>query len=101
VVLGHLTSRPHLRLTEPSGDGARVIEATHEELGRRLLHCESNVAVLFTENETNTQRVFGAPIRVPYVKDVINNYLVQGQRDAVNPAQVGTRSCGQQMGEFG
>jgi hypothetical protein len=49
------------------------------------------VPLLFTENETNTQRIFGVPNRTPYVKDSINNYVVHGQRDAVNPQQKGTK----------
>jgi len=46
---------------------------------------------LFTENETNTQRIFGVPNRNPYVKDGINNYVVHGWREAVNPEQKGTK----------
>ncbi len=45
----------------------------------------------FTENETNTQRLFGVPNRTPYVKDSINNYVVHGQAGAVNPAATGTK----------
>ncbi|HWU36057.1 MAG TPA: hypothetical protein VN203_00350, partial [Candidatus Acidoferrum sp.] len=62
-----------------------VIAAEDPALGEFYLYCEGNVPLLFTENETNTQRIFGVPNRTPYVKDGINNYLVQGQKDAVNP----------------
>ena len=41
--------------------------------------------LLFTENETNTQRIFGVPNRSPYGKDSINAYIVHGQEGAVNP----------------
>ena len=47
--------------------------------------------LLFTENETNTERVFGKPNASPWVKDAINNYVVHGKTDAVNPAQTGTK----------
>ena len=57
------------------------------------LYCDGNVPILFTENETNTQRIFGVPNRTPYVKDGINNYVVQGQADAVNPAKQGTKAA--------
>jgi hypothetical protein len=90
---GRRLPRPELRLTEPVDDDARVIEATHERLGRRLVYCNGTPALLFTENETNTERIFGVPNRTPYVKDGINNYLVHGRFDAVNPAQFGTKAA--------
>jgi hypothetical protein len=49
--------------------------------------------LLFTENETNFMRVFGTPNRGRYVKDGINDFLVQGQGDNVNPAMTGTKAC--------
>ncbi len=60
-------------------------------LGERYLYCDGQASLLFTENETNTQRLFGAQNRTPFVKDGINNYVVHGQRDAVNPQQTGTK----------
>ena len=41
--------------------------------------------MLFTENETNMQRIFGVPNRTPYVKDGVNDCIVHGKADAVNP----------------
>jgi hypothetical protein len=73
-----------------AGD-ATLVSADHAEMGRRFFLCESGTPLLFTENETNTERIFGAPNRTPYVKDGINNYIVHGQRDAVNPAETGTK----------
>ena len=55
-------------------------------------YCDGNVPLLFTENETNTQRLFGVPNRTPYVKDGINNYVVLGQQDAVNHGGTGTKA---------
>jgi hypothetical protein len=89
--LGIATPRPQLRQTEASGD-VSVLEAVQEKMGTRYLYCAGKPALLFTENETNTQRIFGVPNRTPYVKDGINNYLVQGQQDAVNKALVGTKA---------
>lgn len=45
---------------------------------------------LFCENETNTQALYGKEQYTPYVKDAINRYLVEGDKDAVNPEQHGT-----------
>jgi hypothetical protein len=70
-----------------------AIKAAHPKLGERVLYCEGNPTLLFTENETNTQRIFGVPNRSPYVKDSINSYVVHGQKDAVNPAEKGTKTA--------
>ena len=48
--------------------------------------------LLFCENETNNERLFpDHPNAAPYVKDGINNYLLHGQEDVVNPEQRGTK----------
>jgi hypothetical protein len=88
---GRATVRPQLRQVDRPGE-VSVIEAVQERLGTRYLYGEGKPELLFTENETNTQRLFGVTNRTPYVKDGINNYLVGGQRDAVNPALTGTKA---------
>jgi hypothetical protein len=70
-----------------------TIEVDHFYYGRRFLYCEGAPALLFTENETNNQRLFGVANEYPYVKDGINNYIVHGARDAVNPEQKGTKAA--------
>ena len=76
----------------PTLQGAgSAVKAVHPLLGERYLYCDGTATLLFTENETNTQRIFGVPNRSPYVKDSINNYVVHGQKDAVNPEQGGTK----------
>ncbi len=64
-----------------------------KDLGKRWLYCEKSNELLFTENETNNERLFGGENRTPYVKDGINNYVVNGRSDAINPAQVGTKAA--------
>jgi hypothetical protein len=71
--------------------GKRVVKAIHPALGEHYLAVEGDVPLLFTENDTNLQRIFGTPNRSPYVKDGINNYLVHRQQDVVNPQQKGTK----------
>jgi hypothetical protein len=83
--------RPELR-QGPKLKGASVIVASHPRLQDRFLYCEGEPELLFTENETNTERIFGKPNRTPYVKDGINNYVVNGQRNAVNPVRTGTKA---------
>jgi hypothetical protein len=73
--------------------GTAVIHAVEPTLGDRYLACDGAVPLLFTENETNTQRIFGVPNAQPYVKDGINNYVVHGKAGAVNPARRGTKAA--------
>ena len=67
-----------------------MVESFHE-LGEKFLYCEGEAPLLFTENETNIQRLFGTANRTKYVKDGINNYVVNHQSEAVNPAGTGTK----------
>ncbi|HEV8613878.1 MAG TPA: glucosidase [Methylomirabilota bacterium] len=83
-------ARPRLRAARGRA-GWTVIEALHESLGRRWLAAEGTPELLFTENETNTQRLWSVPSASAFVKDGINDYVVDGRREAVNPAQVGTK----------
>ena len=84
--------KPSLRAV-PSEAGRRAIAASHAELGDRWLYVDGQVPLLFTENETNNQRLFGGTNAGPYVKDGINNWLIHGQQGAVNPAQCGTKAA--------
>jgi hypothetical protein len=73
--------------------GTSAIAAEHAILGTYSLYCDGDVPLLFTENETNNARLFPAyPNASPYVKDGINNYVVQGHKKAVNPAHQGTKA---------
>ena len=72
--------------------GARVVAATDGELGDRFLYCEGEVPLLFTENETNNQRIFGEPNAGQYVKDGINDCVVAGTQGVVNPEETGTKA---------
>jgi Mannosylglycerate hydrolase MGH1-like glycoside hydrolase domain len=83
-------ARPVLRWVRGAND-ASVVAVSHPELGERFLYCEGEVPLLFTENETNNQLLFGGVNRTNYVKDGINNYVVNHQTDSVNPAGTGTK----------
>jgi hypothetical protein len=76
-----------------SAESASVIRSEQSHLGVRKLFCEGARELLFTENETNFQRLDGAPNGGLYVKDGIDDYIVQGRRDAVNPLQTGTKAA--------
>jgi hypothetical protein len=85
-------AKPVLRNATGS-DGVTTIAATHAELGRYVLQCGGAPDLLFTENDTNNQRVFGTPNASAHVKDAINDYLVAGKPDAVNPNHIGTKAA--------
>src|SRR5918993_4940522 len=86
---GSDTARPSLREIP----GAAAIAASHPEVGDRYLYADGDPALLFTENETNLQRLSNVPNRTPYVKDGINDYLVHAAGDSVNPAKTGTKAA--------
>jgi mannosylglycerate hydrolase MGH1-like protein len=81
-------ARPTLRQVAPG-----VIAASHPDLGERFLSAEGNAELLFTENETNTERLVHTANRTPYVKDAIHSYLVHGNAAAVNPDHTGTKAA--------
>jgi Mannosylglycerate hydrolase MGH1-like glycoside hydrolase domain len=89
-------SKPVLRSLEEAG--YCVLHAHHtnpilqEHLQDYYLYCEDNVPLLFTENETNEERLFGKPNASPFVKDGINNFIVHGQQNAINPESIGTKA---------
>ncbi len=70
-----------------------VIELECAEYGKRLLYCDGSPELLFTENETNNERLFGSQNRTPFVKDGINDYVVHGNISAVIDDNVGTKAA--------
>ena len=85
---------PKPSLKQASGsDGAAAIAAADGQLGDYFLHCEGQPRLLFTENETNSERLFGSANPTPYVKDGINDYVVAGRQNAVNPHNTGTKAA--------
>jgi hypothetical protein len=83
-------AKPILRHA-PATMRATVVAASHPELGERFLYCDRDVPLIFTENETNNERLFGTANRSPYVKDSIDNFIVHQQSAAVNPDGTGTK----------
>ncbi len=86
------SEKPVLRQLE-GPEGAQAIEAVHPVLGTYRMHCEGDAPLLFTENETNHARLgLDYPDAGPYLKDGINDCVVNGRQDAVNPQKTGTKS---------
>ena len=82
------TAKPSLRRTS---EGA--IELDHSELGKRWLYCDGDPELLFTENDTNTERLFNFKNGTHYAKDGINDYIVHRNHGAVNAEQTGTKAA--------
>ncbi len=89
--LARPSPRPTLEQVEGQ-PGTSAVAASHTDLGAYYLYYEGNVPLLFTENETNNARLFPQhPNPTPYVKDGINDYVVQGRKEAANPERRGTK----------
>ena len=82
------------RLNREEAAQVTAIKLSQNYYGSRWLYCEGRPELLFTENETNAQRLFGLANESAYVKDGINEYIVHGAKQAVNPAAAGTKARG-------
>jgi len=84
------SKKPNLQQIKATA-GTTAVAAAHPLLGELILSCEGEVPLLFTENETNHERLFGQKNESPHVKDGINDCVVQGNQGAVNPGKKGTK----------
>jgi hypothetical protein len=82
--------RPMVRQA-PDLPGTMCAELEHWEYGKRWLLCQGTPTLLFTENETNYLKLFNFRDRVPYTKDGFHEYVIRGNKQAVNPEKQGTR----------
>jgi hypothetical protein len=80
-------ARPSLRAS------GGTIRASHAELGDSTLFCDGAPELLFTENESNAERLWGQPNAAPWVKDSFHEYVVRGDAGAVNPGKTGTKAA--------
>ncbi len=89
--------RPEIRAMDAQGRQALLARHTDPAEAARLpghvLVCDGDYTLVFTENETNTERLFGRKNASPYVKDAFDAFLVNGRAEAVNPARTGTKAC--------
>ncbi|HSU61684.1 MAG TPA: hypothetical protein VLI55_20410 [Bryobacteraceae bacterium] len=82
------TAKPGLRKSEAS-----AIEARHPALGTFVLELDATPELLFTENETNTERIWGWRGQNVFYKDAFNEFLIHRRSDAVNLQHQGTKAC--------
>ena len=75
------------------GPQVSTLLTRHRELGEYILYCSDADELLFTENETNRDRLYGVTSPTPFVKDAFHEYVVNDRREAVNPAATGTKAA--------
>ncbi|AKT37068.1 MGH1-like glycoside hydrolase domain-containing protein [Chondromyces crocatus] len=104
-VLPHVWFRNTWAWSEPAGEapelsalegheGAVALQAKHpSEFGTHYVYVQGSPELLFTDNETHNERLFGSPSRSRHVKDAFHDVVVRGDRDRVNPARRGTKAA--------
>ena len=90
--MSDVKQKPKLHLATANGDTA-VLQLQHPTTGTYNVYTEDTPQWLFTENETNSERLFGTPNTNAYVKDAFHRFIVDGEQTAVNPRAVGTKAA--------
>ncbi len=85
---GYDTTRPSLSASETGG-----IVIQHTDLGSYYCYFDGDPELLFCDNDTNLQRLYNQPA-AGYCKDAFHDYLIHGNRNAVNPGRCGTKAAG-------
>src|SRR5215472_10871968 len=93
---GYGTPRPEIEYASTG-----TIVAREQTLGEFKLWLEDAPPLLFTENATNAKRLWNYDDGARYTKDAFHRYLIEGEKDAVNPEQNGTKACGLYMVDLG
>ncbi len=83
--------KPYLKEIKRKGN-KNVVESSHPSMGKMWLYFDNPDEILFTENETNHERLYGSNNGSAYVKNGIDEYIVQKVKDAVNPNKTGTKA---------
>ena len=95
---GTSNEKPCIKVADSQPDFC-TLEASHPELGTYWLYCQGQdnwaetSPVLFTENETNSQALYGGENPSPYVKDAFHRYVIRGEAAAINPDRTGTKAA--------
>ncbi len=92
--VGWPETEPVIEDTQRTGN-VHEFACTHEAMGKRYYYVENSDGTaqpMFTNNETNSLRLHGKPGKTAYVKDAFDRYVVQGEKDAINPDRRGTKA---------
>ena len=89
---GDEKGKPHLKKNSQT-KGLSVLELSHPVEGDYFLYCDEGPELIFTENETNKEKLFKTSNDTPYVKDAFHRYLVGKEKSAINPKEIGTKAA--------
>ena len=87
------SNKPHLQKVEIEAENLSAIRLEEERNGEYWLYAEGSSQLLFTENDTNFQKIYNGENQSPYLKDGINDFVVENKQTAVNPKQFGTKAA--------
>jgi len=90
---GNMVDKPTLRGLNKTSGARWAVRAEHSGLGAYHLYGRQAAELLFTENETNNERLWGVSNATPYVKDAFHRRVIEDDPSAVNPAREGTKFC--------
>ncbi len=90
--MGDVLGKPVIRLLKNNHETVEI-HAEHPAGGQYWLYGDGDAEALFTENETNSERLWGVPNPQPYTKDAFHRYIVNGEKSAVNPQDIGTKTA--------
>lgn len=90
--MGDVPGKPQMRQMAPP-QNTLALRADHPTQGRYYLFAEDADELVFTENETNFQRLFGTANATPYVKDAFHRFIIEGDVQAINPTRSGTKAA--------
>ncbi|PKO10438.1 MAG: glucosidase [Chloroflexi bacterium HGW-Chloroflexi-2] len=88
--MGDVKEKPVMKQVDSAGNYL-IVEGTHATQGQYYLYAQDAFDLLFTENETNNQRLYNIENENPHKKDSFHRYLIEVDKDAVNPEKSGTK----------
>lgn len=83
--------KPRIAAIDAPSGADYAAGAEHETLGRYQLYGRGEARTMYTDNESNTQRLWNIAPASPYVKDAFHRFVIDGETTAVNPAAEGTK----------
>ena len=88
---GLMKEKPVIKLARKNRMSYGAVKVTHEQAGNYHFYFEKPVRTLFTENETNTERLYGQPNSTPFVKDAFHNAVIEKNFDWLEEKKEGTK----------
>jgi len=89
---GKIKTRPDIKLNDTEKRW-NMLECVHEDMGSYYLYGEKSGLVVFTENETNRERLFNQPNASPFVKDAFHDAVITSDLSLVGNRKNGTKSA--------